>query len=182
VNRRLTFCASLCVSFSLSLAAAMLAQTPGPASPPPVTPVDRYAYAIGGEVAPFGGGGTTFATAYSINPQTGYLRPLQSSPIPFENFGIFVDPSNKFVYIPDGFEIFAFKIATNGSLQSLTGSPFALRGGNTIVFTPSGKFAYSNLEAEFSLSSTTGALTLIGSADTGGSHLSIAINPAGSFV
>jgi len=182
VNRRLAFCASLCMSYSLSLAAAMQAQTPGPTSQQPATPVDRYAYAIGSESAPFGGGATVFVTAYSINHQTGYLRPLQSSPIAFENFGIVVDPSNKFVYIPDGFEIFAYRIATNGSLQALTGSPFALQGGNIMVFTPNGKFAYSNLETEFSLNSTTGALTQIGSANTGGSHLSIAINPAGSFV
>jgi 6-phosphogluconolactonase (cycloisomerase 2 family) len=155
----------------------MLAQTPATASAPPTTqPVDRYAYALEN------GQQGDFLVGYSINPLTGYLRPLESIALPFDNFGIVVDPSHKFLYIPDGYEIFGYKIAANGSLHTLTGSPFALYGGSTMVFTPNGKFAYSNLEGEFSMNPTTGVLAGIGSADTGGEHVYVAMNPAGSFV
>jgi 6-phosphogluconolactonase len=174
VNRRLTFFASLSVSYCLlSLAPVMLAQTPATTSALPATqPVARYAYALAGGQA---------LEAYSINPATGYLRPLA----PFSssnNFGIAIDPSNRFVYVPIGGNIWGYKIAANGWLQNLTGSPFTLLGGSTMVFTHSGKFAYSNLEGELSLNSTTGVLTQIGSVNGAGEHVYVAINPAGSFV
>jgi 6-phosphogluconolactonase len=155
----------------------MLAQTPAlTAAPPPVTqPVARYVYAVDANA----GGGQVEVGAYSMNPATGYLRPL-GSVSSVANFGIVVHPSNKFLYVPDGSEIAGYKIAPNGSLQDLTGSPFALFGGSTLVFTPNGKFAYSNLGTEFSVNSTTGALHQIGSGNRAGRY--VAINPAGSFV
>jgi len=156
---------------------SMPAQTLAEASAPPATQATaRYAYVVERN-AP-----QDSVVSYAINPQTGYLRALESIALTFTNSSIVVDPSNKFLYVPDGFEIFGYKITSNGSLQALTGSPFALFGGSTLIFTPNGKFAYSNLESEFSLNPTTGVLTRIGSADTGGKHLYIAINPAGTFV
>ncbi len=120
--------------------------------------------------------------AYSMNPTTGALRALETVQLPSENYGIVVDPSNKFVFIPDGAEILGYSIATNGLLTPITGSPFNLPGGSSLRFTPNGKFAYTNTGAEYSLNTTTGALTSIGTATTGDLPYDVAITPAGSFV
>ncbi|HEY6767058.1 MAG TPA: beta-propeller fold lactonase family protein [Candidatus Sulfotelmatobacter sp.] len=148
------------------------------ASAIPATGTARYAYAVeanAGEKNPF-------VVAYSVNPQTGYLRPLESIIPLSDNFGVVVDPSNQFLYLPDGPQIIGYRIAVNGMLQPLKGSPFNLYGGSTIVFTPDGKFAYSNLGTEFSFNSTTGAFTQIGAVDQGGIHDDVAIDPTGSFL
>jgi 6-phosphogluconolactonase len=138
----------------------------------------RYAYAVEANV----GDKNPFVVSYSISPQSGYLRPVESKVPVSDNFGVVVDPSNKFLYLPDGPQIIGYRIAVNGALQALKGSPFNLVGGSTIVFTPNGQFAYSNLGSEFSFNSTTGALAQIGAVDTGGIHEDIAIDPTGSFV
>ena len=138
----------------------------------------RYAYAIEANI----GEKSPAIVGYSVNPTTGYLRPLESMPVSSDNYGVVVDPSNKFLYIPTGPQILGYHINVNGSLQALKGSPFSLYGGNNLAFTPNGKFAYSTLGAEFSMNSTTGALTQVGTANTGGIPIAVAVNPAGTFV
>jgi 6-phosphogluconolactonase (cycloisomerase 2 family) len=137
----------------------------------------RYGYEV--EYSNFTPG---LIVGYSINPTTGYLRPLETVQLPSDNFGIVVDPSNKFVYVPDGPQILGYSVGTNGLLTSLTGSPFSLAGGSALRFTANGKFAYSNTGAEYSLNATTGALTLIATATTGGEPFDVAITPAATFV
>jgi 6-phosphogluconolactonase len=181
MNRALVFCTTFCLSVSLPI----FAQTPSaqaiPAAAsaiPATTTVARYAYSL---VANEGQKDPAIVT-YSVNPQTGYLRPVQSIVPSGVNYGIVADPSDKFLYIPDGPQILGYSIAANGALQALKGSPFALDGGSTMVFYPSGRFVYSNLGTEFSMNTTTGALTLLGNADPTGLHEDIAITPSGSFV
>jgi 6-phosphogluconolactonase len=168
----------LCLCFSSLLAVAQ-STGPAPALPTPgSTAVDRYAFAAEAN----SGSKSPLIVGYSINPQNGFLRGVTSVAPPSDNDGIVVDPSNKFLYLPDGPQVVGYRIAVNGTLQALNGSPFSLDGGSTMVFTPSGLFAYSNLGTEFSVNTTTGALTQIGSVDPNGIHEDIAINPSGSFV
>ena len=153
----------------LNLAGTATAVTTGPSA--------RYAYDV--EYSNFTPG---LLVAYSMNPSTGALRALETVQLPSDNFGIVVDPSEKFLYVPDGPEILGYSVGTNGLLTPLTGSPFSLDGGSALRFTPNGKFAYTNLGNEYSLNTTTGALTSVGTATTGDEPLDVAIAPAGTFV
>jgi 6-phosphogluconolactonase len=119
---------------------------------------------------------------YSVDPTTGYLRPLESFVISSDNYDIVVDPSNKFLYIPSGGQILGYELNVHGGLQAISGSPFSLDGGSALIFSPNGKFAYSNRGAEFSLNGATGKLTQIGTASTGAIPYFVAVNPAGTFV
>jgi 6-phosphogluconolactonase len=168
----------LCLCFSSLLAVAQSAISAPAGSVPGSTAVDRYAFAVEANY----GSKSPLIVGYSINPQNGFVRGVMSVAPPSDNYGIVVDPSDKFLYLPDGPQVVGYRIAVNGTLQPLAGSPFSLNGGSTMVFTPSGLFAYSNLGAEFSVNTTTGAITQIGSVDPTGIHEDIAINPSGSFV
>ena len=153
----------------LNLAGTATAVTTGPSA--------RYAYDV--EYSNFTPG---LLVGYSMNPTTGALRALETVQLPSDNFGIVVDPSEKFLFVPDGPEILGYSIGTNGLLTQLTGSPFSLDGGSALRFTANGKFAYTNLGNEYSLNTTTGALTSVGTATTGDEPLDVAITPAGTFV
>jgi 6-phosphogluconolactonase (cycloisomerase 2 family) len=141
-----------------------------------ITPA-RYAYAV--EYSAFTSG---LIVGYSMNPASGELRALETVQLPSTNYGIVAHPSNKFLYVPDGSQILAYSIGTNGLLQALSGSPFTLAGGSVLKFTPSGKFAYTNTGAEYSVNTTTGALTQIGTATLGHQPFDVAMTPAGNFV
>lgn len=123
-----------------------------------------------------------YVVVYSVNPTTGYLRPVQSLVPPSDDNGIVIDPSNTFLYLPDGPQVLGYHIAPSGALQGLKGSPFTSDGGSTMVFTPNDQFAYSNLGGEFSLNTTAGALTQFGTASTNGNNDDVAITPSGAFV
>ena len=140
-------------------------------------PSARYAYDV--EYSAWTSG---LIDAFEINPTTGHLRTLETVQLPSDNFGIVVDPSGKFLYIPNGPQILGYAIGANGLLQSLTGSPFTLDGGSTLRFAPNGKFAYTNLGNEYSLNATTGALTSVGAATTGAEPFDVAVTPASTFV
>jgi 6-phosphogluconolactonase (cycloisomerase 2 family) len=137
----------------------------------------RYAYAL--EYSAWTSG---LIVSYELNPTTGHLRTMETVQLPSDNFGVVVDPSNKFLYVPNGPQILGYSIAANGFLQSLTGSPFSLDGGSTLRFAANGKFAYTNLGNEYSLNTTTGALTSIGTATPGAEPFDVAITPASTFV
>lgn len=139
--------------------------------------IARYAYAL--EYSAHTNG---MVVAYSMNPTTGHLRALETVQIPGTNYGITVHPSNKFLYIPDAGQILAYTIGTNGFLQAVAGSPFTLSGGSTLKFTPNGSFAYSNTGAEYSVNTTTGVLTQIGTATFGGIPYDVALSPSGGFL
>lgn len=137
----------------------------------------RYAYEL-----EFSAHTNGMVVAYSMNPSTGGLRALETVQIPSTNYGITVHPSNKFLYIPDAASILAYSIGSNGFLAPVTGSPFALPGGSALKFIPSGAFGYTNMGAEFSVNTTTGALTQIGSATVGRSPFDVALSPSGGFL
>jgi 6-phosphogluconolactonase (cycloisomerase 2 family) len=140
-------------------------------------PSARYAYDV-----EFSAWTSGLIDAFEINPTTGHLRTLETVQLPSDNFGIVVDPSGKFLYIPNGPQILGYAIGANGLLQSLTGSPFTLDGGSTLRFAANGKYAYTNLGNEYSLNATTGALTSVGTATPGAEPFDVAITPASTFV
>jgi 6-phosphogluconolactonase len=176
MNRKFTLCASFWVCLSLlSQAPFMSAQSNSLA---PATSVARYAYAVEANI----GDKSPFVAIYSVNPTTGALRPVQLTVPPSDNFGVVIDPSNTFLYLPDGPDVVGYRIAPNGALENLKGSPYTALGGSTIVFTPNGQFAYSNLGSELSLNATTGALTQFGTVTLVGESDDVAITPAGAFL
>jgi 6-phosphogluconolactonase (cycloisomerase 2 family) len=139
------------------------------------TGIARYAYDVEK-------GQDWLVVGYSVNPETGNLRTLESLPVSPGSIGVTVDPSNKFLYIPDGPQILGYSIGANGLLQPLTGSPFQIIGGSVLDFTPDGKFVYSNFATEIARNSTTGSLTQIGSATPSAVPYYITMSPSGSFV
>jgi 6-phosphogluconolactonase (cycloisomerase 2 family) len=139
--------------------------------------VARYAYAL--EYSAYTPG---LVVAYAINPTVGSLRALETVQLPSNNYGIVVHPSNKFLYIPDGSQILAYQIGTNGLLQPVSGSPFNLPGGSAMKFSPDGKFAYTNTGVEYSVNVTTGTLTELGTATVGNLPFDVALAPSGKFL
>jgi 6-phosphogluconolactonase len=143
-----------------------------------VTKVGRYAYALeNGRIA-----------AYVFDPTSGRLRIIQS--VAASSYSVLtVHPSNKFVYIPTGSNSIAgFKIGTTGLLTALPGSPFSTAfAWQEIFFTPTGKFGYtqsylsSNGEM-FSVNTTTGGLTSLGTVTLGSRTSDLAITAKGNFI
>ena len=131
-----------------------------------VTKVGRYAYALeNGRIA-----------AYAFDPTSGQLRIIQSvAATAWCHFtSATVHPSNKFLYVSTGSNSIAgFQIGTTGLLTPLSGSPFpSAFQCRIILFTASGKFAlhggFPNSDVEtFSVNTTTGALTSLGTVVSG---------------
>jgi hypothetical protein len=86
---------------------------------------------------------------YTVSPATGRLRPITYLPLPAGGgFEVTVHPTNKFLYMPTGYGnnsgLYGYSInSTNGTLTPIAGSPFSSQAAD-IVFTPTGKFAYTN--------------------------------------
>jgi 6-phosphogluconolactonase (cycloisomerase 2 family) len=143
-----------------------------------VTKVGRYAYALeNGKIA-----------AYVFDPTTGQLRIIQS--VAVSSYSVLtVHPSNKFVYVTTGSNSIAgYRIGTTGLLTPLSGSPFPTAfAWQGIYFTPTGKFGYtqsylsSNSEI-FSVNTTTGALTSLGTVGVGSGTADLAITAKGNFI
>ena len=147
-----------------------------------VTKVGRYAYALeNGRIA-----------AYAFDPTSGRLRIIQSVAATAGGVTVAsatVHPSNKFLYVPTGSNSIAgFRIGTTGLLTPLSGSPFpSAFPMQIILFTASGKFAYTdgfpNSDVEtFSVNTTTGALTSLGTVVSGRDTSDEAIMPKGNFI
>ncbi|MGD0413756.1 MAG: beta-propeller fold lactonase family protein [Terriglobales bacterium] len=128
--------------------------------------------------------------AYATDPSTGRLRVIQAVGNTDYGAGAIMHPSNKFVYVPTAGSaaaapLYGFKIGSNGTLTSLPGFPISV-SASWVTFTPNGKFAYMldpfvNSVGEYSVDTTTGALTSTGSAATGNGPNLMAITSKGTF-
>jgi 6-phosphogluconolactonase (cycloisomerase 2 family) len=117
---------------------------------------------------------------FSIDQSTGALASITGSPFPTgtSNFDIqqpVVDPTGKFLYVPEDDlsgpvrgQVLGFKIADNGSLTAVAGSPFPAGGSDEgLVIVPSGKFLYvadsisPGSVTGYSINSTSGVLTTL---------------------
>jgi len=107
-----------------------------------------------------------------------------------------IDPTGKFLFATDltGGRIFAYQInQTNGSLSAVTGSPFALPGGNLPsidVIDSTGNFLYVSQfaggVAAFAINPSTGALTNVPGSpfptNSGGAPVFLTSAPASNFL
>jgi 6-phosphogluconolactonase (cycloisomerase 2 family) len=118
-------------------------------------------------------------SAFRINAASGALTASTDQPFPLTGaalpFSLVVSPSGKFVYVanrnsPATGSVSVFTInLVDGTLSEILGSPFAAGAGpRSIAVDPSGKFVFVANEDDstvsaFTVSPTTGALSLIGS-------------------
>jgi 6-phosphogluconolactonase len=155
-----------------------------------VSKVSKYAYAVQNDQL----------VVYTVNPDgglrviqaitTGQAAPAIGTDTPF------VSPSNKFVYTLTGVNgsqsIWGYKIGSNGTLTQIAGSPFAATGAVWMAFTPNDKFAYvvswtpdsesySEYVEEFSVNTSTGVLTSIGTIFTGPDACDVVVNSKGTL-
>src|SRR5208282_2823031 len=171
-----------------------------------VDPAGKFAY-VASEGCDFEG----YVSMYAINPTTGALASIGPPVPSNDDFtdSVTVDPSGKFAYVAssgdaetsDGSVAIYSINATTGALTSTTGGIVGtgINGTpeffNSMTFDPSGKFAYaaeggafpaggfgsSSSVSMFTVNSTTGALTSIGTIAAGAGPDSVAVDPAGKF-
>ena len=146
----------------------------------------KYLYSSG----PFMG-----ISAYAIDTTTGALSQLPGSPfVPggaFFNSVLAVHPSGNLLYMADfdADAVRVFPIAGDGALGAeITGSPFSSGAGpRDIALDSSGKFAYIPSEGDlsvsaFAINATTGALTLVNTANTGNGPSSVTVDSSGKLL
>jgi 6-phosphogluconolactonase (cycloisomerase 2 family) len=86
-------------------------------------------------------------SAYFIDRKTGFLRPVPDSPFAAGDplSGVVVHPSGKFVFasrVHGGVSV--FRVASNGSLELVSGSPFPTIGGtNALTLDQSGRYLFT---------------------------------------
>ena len=130
---------------------------------------------------------------FTINNSTGALSEIGTSPYAtvHEPVAIAVDPSGMHVYVASlgSNSVGGFSVSATGTLTPIVGSPFATSGtegfGDDIAINAAGTFVYVqdlvNIYA-YSVSSTSGALTLVqtvtGPSDVGG----LALDPHGIYL
>jgi len=170
-----------------------------------IDPIGKFAY-----VASLGcnGGVGGYVSMYTIDPTSGALASI-GPPVSTHGYGSYadsvaVDPSGKFAYVTNSGDIFDYDDGADGSvamytINATTGaltSMGAINGNcpglclpSSAVVDPSGKFAYvadggggSAGVSMYTINSTTGALTSIGTIAEGGSPNSVAVDPSGKFV
>lgn len=160
-----------------------------------VDPAAAYVFAGGTSSGP----GTGALYAYSTS--SGVLSQLGSSPytVNGDPYGLAVDPTGKFLYVPnsDGGQVWGYSINSDGSLTSLSGSPFTFQGGasggtpNTpyaIAINPNGGYLYitdnsENTVTVYSYDPGSGALSEVGNPYLVGKiPESVTVDPTGQFL
>jgi DNA-binding beta-propeller fold protein YncE len=154
-------------------------------------PTGKFAYAV--VISEYG---TVFANA--IDSATGALTEITGSPFGTVGTGggsyyLAVDPTGKFVYVPNSSyaNVSGYAIdSITGALTEITGSPFATGySPGSIAVDPTGKFVYlangtPNGVSGYTINSVTGALTEItGSPFAPGTNPGfMLVDPAGKFL
>ena len=156
----------------------------------------KFAY-----VADVGCSVSGYVSMYTINPTTGALASIGPpvSSLDYDAVSVTVDPFGKFVYVANGGDGFTsdgsvamYTInATTGALTftgAISGNCPGLCVPLSVAVHPSGKFAYvpnggglSNGVAIYTINTTTGALTSMGTIAVGGFAVSVAVHPSGKF-
>jgi 6-phosphogluconolactonase len=154
-----------------------------------VDPAGRFLYATNQF------GGDNDVAGFSIDCETGRLRPVPGSPFTAGSgpSAVAIDPSGRFAYVANlgSNNVSAFTIdEKSGRLSPVSGSPFAAGTfPSAIAVDVLGKFVYvtnemSNNVSGYTINSTTGALTPIAGSPfgTGYSPMSVAVDPNERFV
>ena len=133
-------------------------------------------------------------TVFLIDLSNGMLSNVSGSP-----FGagagplsIAIDPTGAFAFVANeaANSLSAYSLnATNGSLTAVAGSPFpAVTNPESLVVDPAGRYVFAaNAEAAdqvatYSITPSSGALTLLSTAPAGSLPVGIAIDPSGQFL
>ena len=134
--------------------------------------------------------------AFVVDTSTGALTSAGSAsnaPCPglCDPWWLAVDPSGKFVYLADegGFvsSVSTFEVdGTKGALTFADGTESLGGRANSVAVDPSGRFVYSTTESNnvsmYSINTTTGALTSIGTIAAGTTPASVTVDPSGKWV
>jgi 6-phosphogluconolactonase len=182
--------------------------TPGAVDPQSIAvdPAGKFAY-----VASSGCAAQGYVSMYTINPTTGALASVGPPVPTNDELtdSVSVDPSGKFVYVTssgdvwdiDDGSIATYSISpTTGALSPTTGGVGSGLNGtpgffNSMAFDPSGKFAYaadggafpegsfggSANVSMYTVNSTTGELTYVGTIAAGIGPTSVALDPTRKF-
>jgi len=131
-----------------------------------ITPNNSYVYvslqSLGVQVLTLGTGG-----ALSTGSAATFLPPLSTSSSPAD-YGLASDPNSKFLFVAEintGLRVFS--IGTNGTLNEISGSPYATGTGPTgVTLDPTGSYVYvankgSNNISAFTLTAASGKLAVI---------------------
>ena len=127
---------------------------------------------------------TNSANLYAFQNANGLLSLVSGSPFTAGSavagkglFGVSMDPSGKFLYVPNQTEmkLYGFAIGSDGTLTPVAGSPFATAGApvaTLAVSLSSASFLYvtdsaNNVVTSYRIDSMTGGLTQAGSAAAG---------------
>jgi 6-phosphogluconolactonase len=133
-------------------------------------------------------------TVFLIDLSNGLLSNVSGSP-----FGagagplsIAIDPTDAFAFVANegANSLSAYSLnATNGSLTAVAGSPFAaVTNPEALVVDPAGRFVFAanaaaaNQIATYSITPSSGVLTLLSTAPAGSLPVGIAIDPSGQFL
>jgi 6-phosphogluconolactonase len=144
-----------------------------------ITPNNSYVYvslqSLGVQVLTLGTGG-----ALSTGTTPTFLPPLKTSTSPAD-YGLASDPNSKFLFVCElntGLRVLS--IGTSGTLNEITGSPYATGTGPTgVVLDPTGSYVYvankgSNNISAFTLTLASGKLAVVsGSPFSSGGQLPI---------
>ena len=156
-----------------------------------VDPTGKFEY-----VVEFNGNGSNgYLAAYKTSAVSGALTFTSGSPFVVGNQArtVTIDPSGRFVYVANPFSdnIMGFSInRTTGNLTALSLSPYGTGTATNpwfVAVDPSGQFlclakeATSQIES-FSIDPVSGNLTAISTVPTGGSAVSVVVDPSGRFV
>jgi len=131
-----------------------------------ITPNNSYVYvslqSLGVQVLTLGTGG-----ALSTGSAATFLPPLSTSSSPAD-YGLASDPNSKFLFVAEintGLRVLS--IGTNGTLNEISGSPYATGTGPTgVTLDPTGSYVYvankgSNNISAFTLTAASGKLAVI---------------------
>ena len=131
-----------------------------------ITPNNSYVYVslqtLGVQVLTLGTGG-----ALSTGSAATFLPPLSTSSSPAD-YGLASDPNSKFLFVAEintGLRVLS--IGTNGTLNEISGSPYATGTGPTgVTLDPTGSYVYvankgSNNISAFTLTAASGKLAAI---------------------
>jgi len=147
---------------------------------------------LGQEFAYVANSGSDNVTGYMINPASGALTLLPTSPFPAGSapYSVTADPTGSFLYVAnaDSSDISAYAIGLNGDLTLIGRFPTGGFFPTSVAVDPTGKFLYvanyeSNTLTGFRIDPSTGALeSLVATVPTGIDPYSIAIDPKRPFV
>lgn len=130
---------------------------------------------------------------FTIDPTSGALTPLgPPAPTGRQPRDLTIDPSGRFIYVSSQFlnSVAGFTLSPAGTLAPIPGSPFPTSTtggsfGDGITTDPAGKFLFVEDDTNiysYSISPSTGALTLVSTLKGPGPVGGLAVNAAGTFL